>query len=74
MTEQERTAYAAGWRAGAEKMREACAVEVDDQSMEGHTRDACVASWQEAVRHCIDAIREEPLPPVEYPEAARDGE
>ena len=49
-------------REGAEAMREKAALEVEDQTMEGHTRRACVASWQEACAHAAAAIRDLPLP------------
>ena len=62
-------AYAAGWRAGAEKMREACAdtarVGMENCRMFGNPigADACGS--------IAATVRAKGVPPVEYPEAAR---
>jgi hypothetical protein len=38
-------------------LREDIAAEIEDQMMDGHTRGACVASWQEAITHCAAVVR-----------------
>ena len=58
--ERLRAALATARREGAVAMREAAALEVEEQTMEGHTRRACVASWQEACAHAAAAIRDLP--------------
>jgi hypothetical protein len=82
--ETARAAYAAGWRAGAEKMREACAGFLRDAAQDQYAsaydarerREGAAASdhvmLADSYSMHADGIVWLLLPPVEYPEAARD--
>jgi hypothetical protein len=84
VTDEQKAAYAAGWRAGAEKMRDLCIRHHEEEaaafrkvasknpsaSVTAHdTREAARLHEQHA-----DALAVILHPPVQYPEAARDGE
>jgi hypothetical protein len=85
VTDEQKAAYAAGWRAGAEKMRDVCAGEVDcgcaaredvlaRLATDGYRRASYLCPHGD-VCCALQAqfLRDAPLPPVEYPET-RDGE